>query len=83
MATARNAAAEAWDFLTKTPDHEGDRCYRLKGDQRIVRTDGQPHERMQYKPTGGGRIWYAIIRSATRSEPNLVLLERVLHRASQ
>ncbi|MDR2374707.1 MAG: hypothetical protein LBD77_11595 [Bifidobacteriaceae bacterium] len=77
VATARNAAAEAWDFLTKTPTAEGPRCYRLKGDQAIVRINGRDHQRWQYKPTSAGRIWYAVVPAGDKAGTNLVLLEQV------
>ncbi|WP_030152404.1 hypothetical protein [Oerskovia turbata] len=77
-ATARNATVDAWDFLTKTPHEEGGGCYRLLGDLAVVRIDGTDFDRWQYKPTGGGRIWYAILPPTKGSkEPGLVLLERV------
>ncbi|MDR1431047.1 MAG: hypothetical protein LBI99_02880 [Propionibacteriaceae bacterium] len=76
VATARNAAAEAWDFLTKTPAAEGVSCYRLKGDLAVVRVDGTDLPRWQLKPTGGGRIWYVVL-PATKTAPNTVLIERV------
>lgn len=78
QATTRNAAVEAWDFLTKNPKQEGDRCYRLQGDLGIVLVDRASHERWQYKPTGGSRIWYVVIDSEKGSKtPGKVLLERV------
>jgi hypothetical protein len=77
VATARNAAAEAWDFLTAHPTLEGGRCYQLKGAQAVVVIDGTSHQRWQYKPTGGGRIWYAVKPAAKQGEDNLVLPERV------
>ncbi|MDR1118723.1 MAG: hypothetical protein LBL01_05450 [Bifidobacteriaceae bacterium] len=60
VATARNAAADAWDFLTKTPLLQGRDCYPLMGDLAVVRVGAKPYQRWQYKPTRGGRIWYAV-----------------------
>jgi hypothetical protein len=76
LATARNAATDAWDFLTKTPTEEGRACYRLHGDQAVVRVDGKPLQRWQYKPTKGGRIWYAVV-TAGKGAAGSVLIERV------
>jgi hypothetical protein len=78
LATARNAAVDAWDFLTKTPAERGQRCYRLHGDLAVVIIHGQSHDRWQYKPTNGGRIWYAVITGAKGAKvAGYVMLERV------
>jgi hypothetical protein len=79
LATARNATVDAWDFLTRTPTEQGAACYHLAGDLSVVRIAGREHDRWQYKPTSGGRIWYAVVPSAKGSkEPGVVLLERVV-----
>lgn len=77
-ATARSAAVEAWEFLTRSPIEVGDRCHRLRGDLGRVTILGVPHERWQYKTTGGGRIWYAVVNvpSGGRRQAT-VMLERV------
>lgn len=67
-ATARDAAVDAWDFLTKTPELEGDKCYRLKGDLGVITIDGVDRAQWQYKPTSGGRIWYAAVPAAKGSK---------------
>ena len=78
LATARNATVDAWDFLTRTPTLEGGRCYRLQGSLGVVIVDGQAHERWQYKPTSGGRIWYAVVAAGkTEKLAGYVMLERV------
>ena len=78
VATARNAATAAWEFLTATPDAEdGTVCYRLSGRLATVTIGGSEWPRWQFKPTKSGRIWYAITPSADRNEKGIVLLERV------
>lgn len=81
VATARNAAVGAWEFLTATPTDEGKDCYRLVGDLGVVRIDGVDHPRWQYKPTRGGRIWYAVVSSSisrgSKGGAGVVLLEAV------
>ena len=78
-ATARNAAVDAWEFLTATPrDFDPDRCYPLKGDLATVTIEGRPFTRLQYKPTSGGRIWYAVEPPVKGSKQRgIVWLERV------
>lgn len=78
VATARNAAADAWEFLVASPTDRSDRCYPLKGDLGLVTIDGHEHVRWQYKPTSGGRIWYVVVPTPKGSrEPGVVWLERV------
>ena len=79
VATSRNAAVVAWEFLTTTPTEAGDDCYRLRDSLATVTIDGVSHDRWQYKPTAGGRIWYAVIPPNSKAkEPGQVLLERVM-----
>lgn len=70
ITTARNAAVDAWDFLTKTPLDRSTACHPLKGDLAEVTIDGAKHERWQYELPGGARIWYAV-------HEKVVLIERV------
>lgn len=78
VATARNAAADTWDFLTKNPAEPSEICYPLRDSLGVVRLDGVDHTRWQYKPTAGARIWYAVVSPPRGGEPwGLVLLERV------
>jgi hypothetical protein len=80
VATARSAAISAWEFLTAHPtETDGMHCYPLRGDLSRVRINGQDHQRWQYKPTESGRIWYAVIPSASQAKKTvgIVLLERV------
>jgi hypothetical protein len=65
-ATARNAAVEAWDFLTKTPRGRSERCHPLRGKLGSVQIKGVPLDQWQYEVTGGGRIWYAVGESPDR-----------------
>lgn len=78
VATARNSVVDAWEFLTATPlEADADRCYPLKANLATVTVDGQPFARWQYKPTSGGRIWYAVQPPTRGGEPGVVWLERV------
>lgn len=54
LATARNAAVDAWDCLTRTPGLESQRLYRLKGDFATGSYQGVTFDRYQYKITDGG-----------------------------
>ncbi|MDR0416365.1 MAG: hypothetical protein LBH76_03435 [Propionibacteriaceae bacterium] len=77
VATAPNASVAAWEFLAETPTAEDGRvCYRLAGRLGRWRVDGQERDRWQCKPTGGGRIWYAVV-PATGKIRGVVFLERV------
>lgn len=62
QATHRNALADAWDFLTRTPQAVTLTNYRLKGDLSTIIRDGRTHDRWQHKPTlkGTARIWFYI-----------------------
>lgn len=78
VATQRNAMAQAWDHLTKTPDERDEaRCYPLKGDLEIVTISGATYTRWQFKPTATGtaRIWYAIAH--TKGGGGYVFIEDV------
>ncbi len=76
-ATARNAAVEAWDFLTNTPRDSSERCHHLRGDLASVQIEGVTLERWQYEVTGGGRIWFAVGASPDRRTAGVVFLVRV------
>lgn len=71
-ATTRNALADAWDFLTRTPLQTTPTNYRLKGELGFVRRGKETHERWQHKPTkqGDARIWFFV-------EGQVVYLEQV------
>ncbi|MBN9747214.1 hypothetical protein DMP23_40020 [Amycolatopsis sp. A1MSW2902] len=62
VATIRNAMADTWDFLTRTPEATTPANYRLKGELGTVQRGGKSYERWQHKPTVGGsaRIWFYI-----------------------
>ena len=72
VATIRNQMADAWDFLTRTPDATTPTNYRMKGDLSIIQRGGVAHQRWQHKPTSKGtaRIWFYI-------EGRVVHLEQV------
>ena len=71
-ATQRNARADAWDFLTRTPTAVTATNYRLKGSLAIVTRANADHDRWQHRPTlkGSARIWFYV-------EDGTVYLERV------
>lgn len=61
-ATARNTLADAWDFLTRTPEARTPTNYPLKPPLDVVTRDGGTHVRWQHKLTvgGGARIWFYV-----------------------
>lgn len=59
-ATTRNALADAWDFLTRTPMASSPTCHQLKGSLAAVAHAGRIHERWQYELPGGARIWFYV-----------------------
>lgn len=71
-ATSRNAAADCWDSLTRSPLSESPKNYRLRGELAHVTHNGEAHERWQHKPTIGGdaRVWFFVVGQT-------VYLERV------
>lgn len=62
VATARNAMADTWDFLTTTPLTTTPINYRLRGALGVIMRGGKTHERWQHKPTlkGSARIWFYV-----------------------
>jgi hypothetical protein len=54
--------ADAWDFLTRTPQLVTPTNYPLKGELGTITRNGGAHQRWQHKPTlqGGARIWFYI-----------------------
>ncbi|MFC4629025.1 hypothetical protein ACFO6V_12335 [Promicromonospora alba] len=64
-ATKRNALADAWDFLTRTPHASSPTCHQLKFELATVERAGQVHDRWQYELPGGARIWFYV----TKDEP--------------
>jgi hypothetical protein len=71
-ATIRNPLADAWDFLTRTPELVTPTNYRMKGDLALVTRNGSTHDRWQHKPTlkGDARLWFYV-------EGQVVYLEQV------
>ena len=64
-ASAKNALADAHDYLTAHPgQYDSDRCYQLRGDLSTALVDGVALPQWQYKVTDGARLWYAV------DEPN-------------
>ncbi|WP_343599040.1 hypothetical protein [Mycobacterium sp.] len=76
-ATARNAAVDAWDFLTKTPRERSDRCHPLRGDLASVQVAGVTLDQWQYEVTSGGRIWFVVSGSPDGRTAGVILLLRV------
>lgn len=62
-ATTRNALADSWDFLTRSPLTEGPVNYPLRGALGTVTYGGKQYSRWQHKPTrqGDARIWFFVI----------------------
>lgn len=60
--TIRNALAETWDFLTRTPLEVTPTNYPLKGELATIVRSGRQHQRWQHKPTarGDARIWFYV-----------------------
>lgn len=69
-ATTRNALADSWDFLTRSPLQTTPTNYRLKGALGVVIRDGVQHDRWQHKPTatGDARIWFYVVRGVVHLE---------------
>ena len=77
-ATALNAATKAWHHLTETPTDQSDICYPLKDKFEFLTFEGIKYQRWQYKPTDGGRIWYAVIPATRNPEKvGIIAVERV------
>lgn len=75
-ATKINAMADAWDYLTKTPEASRPPHGPLKGRYSSLTRDGITHTRWQYELPGGARIWYWV-EPPTEKVRGRVLLERV------
>lgn len=61
LAGAKNAATDAWDYLTRTPlERRQGRVHPLKGKLATATYEGREYVRWQYEVTGGGRIWYIV-----------------------
>lgn len=62
VATIRNPMADAWDFLTTTPQARTPTNYPLREELGTVSRGGRTHERWQHKPTlkGTARIWFYV-----------------------
>ena len=76
-ATAKNALADAWDCLSRTPLNESERQYKLRAGLGSVAYKGVTYDRWQYKVTNGARIWYLVDQQASDKHRGSVLLERV------
>ena len=77
-ASAKNALADAFDYLTAHPaKYDPDRCYRLRGDLETVLVNGEALPQWQYKVTDGARLWYAVHEpNAKAKEPGRVYITR-------
>ena len=75
-AVAKNALADAWDYLTAHPDQfDSSRCYRLRGDASTAVVNGSDLPQWQYKVTNGARLWYAIDDPPSKSKmPGRVII---------
>lgn len=78
LATAGNAAVDAWDFLTRTPLERSEKCHQLLGELGRVPVAGIPLEQWQLEVTRGGRIWFAVGGSPDGHTAGIVFLIRVV-----
>ena len=60
LGTTRNAVADAWDFLTRTPMVSSETNHQMRAELATVVRDGRAHDRWQYELPGGARIWFYI-----------------------
>ncbi len=62
-ATLRNALADSWDFLTRSPHERNPLNQPMKGELALVAYEGQNYDRWQHKPVakGDSRIWFFVI----------------------
>ncbi|QHC66242.1 hypothetical protein GSU68_06360 [Rathayibacter sp. VKM Ac-2759] len=69
-ATSRNALADAWDFLVRTPTQTTPTNYRLRGELASVTRAGSTHDRWQHKLTqhGDARIWFFVSEQVVHLE---------------
>jgi hypothetical protein len=68
-AAAKNALADAYDYLTAHPTlYDADRCYQLRGDLSTVVVDGIVLPQWQYKVSNGARLWFAVEEPAAKSK---------------
>jgi hypothetical protein len=77
LATARNAAVDAWEQLTTTPEVRSNRQYPLKANLATGVYGGKTYVRWQYEPTDGGRILYFVDTAATGKYAGRVLIHEV------
>ena len=77
-ATALASMADAWDYLTKTPETCTPPHGRLKGRYAYVTRNGRTHEQWQYELPNGARIWYWVQQpDGKMKSPGQVVLVRV------
>ncbi|WP_245634425.1 hypothetical protein [Janibacter corallicola] len=60
MATQRNAAVNAWEFLTAHPLERLPKNHRLKGELGHVVSNGAVHEQWQHEMSNGARLWFYV-----------------------
>lgn len=60
LGTTRNALADAWDFLTRTPLTQNERNHTMRGELEFVVRDGHSFHRWQHELPGGARIWFYV-----------------------
>ena len=77
-AAAKNALADAYDYLTAHPSrYDPDRCYQLRGDLSTVLVDDVSLPQWQYKISDGARLWYAVEEpSGKEKKPGRVFITR-------
>lgn len=70
VATQRNAAVAAWEFLTAHPMERQAKNHRLKGEIAHVTHKGTTHDQWQHEMSNGARLWFYV-------DGNEVVLVRV------
>lgn len=77
VATVKNALADAWDFLTRTPQAGSEKVHQLRGDLAYTQVQGIEMAQWQYELPGGARIWYTVGGSPDGKHAGIVFLVRV------
>lgn len=60
VATQRNAAVTAWEFLTTHPTERLPKNHRLKGELAQVSHQGATHDQWQHEMSNGARLWFYV-----------------------
>ncbi len=61
--------ADAWDYLTKTPEASKPPHGPMKYNYATITRGGATFQRWQYEIPGGARIWYWVVPPDPKSKP--------------